>query len=89
LVEYDEERIRLYRIYILHTNVLDITTHVTIDEEYMKLQGMYPFHPNQTTFSHTPSHVYTTEPPVEIKAVSNYEYLIGTTHIDDEDGMLY
>ena len=89
LVGYDEDHIKSYRIYIPHTNVLAITTHVTMDEEVLKLQDMYPFHPMDMTVSHTPTKLEPHEPPYETKAVSDYEFLIGSTQKDDEDGMVY
>jgi len=87
-VGYDEDHIKSYRIYIPHTRILAITAHVTIDEEYIKLQDMYPFTP-QMTLSETPSHFEISDPPIETKSVSDFEHLIGSTHKDDEDGMVY
>jgi len=84
LVGYDDEHIKSYRIYIPHTNVLMITTHVTIDEEYRKLNDMYPF-----TNPHMTTSLNENDIPVRTDSISHYEYLVGTTHKDDEDGMLY
>jgi len=89
LVGYDEDHTIFYRICIPRTNVLAITTHVTIDEQVLKLQNMYPFHPMDMTVSHTPTKFEPYEPPHETKAVSDFESLIESTHKDDDDGMVY
>ena len=87
LVGYDDDCIKSYRIFIPHTNVLMTTTHVTIDEEFRKLDDMYPFtNPHMTSSLNESS---SNELPVQTDSVSKFDYLVGTTHKDDEDGMLY
>jgi len=90
LVGYDEEHIKSYRVYIPSTKTLVITTHVTIDEEYLKLEDMYPFRQSQahmTLSSSSATHV--ADHDSDTKSVTDFDYLVGTHHRDDEDGMIY
>jgi len=41
------------------------------------------------TVLHTPTKFEPYKPLYETKAVSDYEFLIGSTHNDDEHGMVY
>jgi len=86
LVGYDPEHIESYRIYIPTLNSIVVTAHVTIDEGIRDLHNMYPFQPTTIT---TPSNVDDSDIDVPTKSLSEFQYLIGTTHCDDEDGMLY
>ena len=90
LVGYDEEHIKSYRIFVPSTNNLIILTHVTIDEESLKLDDLYPFskaQSNLTLSSSLPKHIFDND--IDVKSVSDFDHLIGTHHRDDEDGMIY